>query len=454
MKKTIFIGIIVALAALVVAGIGLTAPNAGSRTTGMIIQNIDPVAGIATVNIGYYAQDGTIKTSQSITVNQYAAKGINAAQVNGLGSSFVGSAVVSSDKLVGVIGNLTDDDDTAMFSGFTDGANKVYLPALYKVGGNVTWNSEIWIQSTESVPSGAKATIKFMDRQGNQTGTTKEITLITYATVKVSPADYNDIPAGWAGGAVVESSYKIAALGLVTNGPIVEMYNAFGGGDTTVYAPALYRRAGGWTSGIMVQNLGTVPISVTVDFYDRLGNKTTTYTYPGSFVPNGVKAVNTVNVGGLSDGWSGTAVVKSSVAGAPIIAIIDVTNMGAGIGSMYNAGLASDASTEVYVPAQYKYLGDWTAGIIAMNIGSEPANVTFRYYDRLTQAETTFVTKTIGVNIAFAQNTVPIINLGAAWAGAAKVVSSQPVIVVANTTGIDGRSTAGKGAMYNCFPKK
>jgi hypothetical protein len=341
-----------------------------------------------------------------------------------------------------------------MYNGFTDGATEFYLPAIYNY--STSWLTEIWVQCTEDV-SGAtdpQATITYMDRTGAVAGS-EPIDLATNATVLVDPGD--TVPDLWAGGVIVSSAYKVAAIARVTNGDITEMYNGFAGGDETVYAPSLYKNAGGWYSGIMVQNLGTSTTTVTIDFYDRLGAKTGTYTYPNEFVQNGVQAVNTLHVGVLDDGWAGTAVVQSSN-GNPIIAVIDVTNQGAQLGNIYNAALESDASTEAYVPAQYEYasVGGWTSGVLAMNIDPDPTTVTYEYYDRTTQALTTYTETQINQYIVFAMNTINVDNLvvspATTWAGATKVTTNNTsrVVVGANVT----NSALGKTAMYSAFPKK
>ena len=170
---------------------------------------------------------------------------------------------------------------------------------------------------------------------------------------------------------------------------------------------------------------------------------------------NGVKAISTRNVAGLPEGWAGTAVVQRDDA-QDIIAVVDVTNSGASLGNMYNAGLASDASTVAYVPSQYLWAGGWTSGIIAMNISGTAADITFEYYDRTTQAMTTDVTATgIGQYIAKAYNTKKVTGLltggATSWSGSAIIRSTQPVIVVVNVTGEQGGSV-GKAAFYSAFP--
>jgi hypothetical protein len=446
-KRTTIMAIIFVVAALFATTSQVF--GTGSRTTGVILQNIDEDGSQdATVLLSYYNQSGTVVATQEAQLAQYAALGFNAGSVSGLGSGFVGSMVVSSNKKVGAVSNDTDDTSVGMYNGFTEGGTEFYLPALYKGAGG--WSTEIWVQATGDVPAGTKAYLVFMDRQGNQTGTTKDVDMTSQATVKVSPDDYSDIPSGWAGGVVISSTQNIAAIGRITNGSITEMYNGFANGDSTVYGPALYKNAGGWYSGIMVQNVGVNTTTVSIDFYDRLGAKTGTYNFANEFVAKGVQAINTRNVSVLPSGWAGTAVIKSNNS-EPIIAVIDVTNSGAGLGNMYNAGLESDASTEAYVPAQYYLAGGWTAGTIAMNIDPISTTITYEYYDRNTQSLTTSEDQSdVDQYIAFALNTAKVSGLPAGWAGAvkAKTDNTSRIIVVANIT------QSGKSAFYSAFPKK
>jgi hypothetical protein len=441
--------VVVLLASMLSASAGATGP----RTTGAVVQNISGTK--AAVQLSYYNQAGGVVTTDEKEIDPGAALGFSAgSSALGLPSGFVGSLVVSADQPVGAVGNDTDDTTMGMFNAITQGSPLSYLPAIYKGAGG--WSTEIWIQATQEVPVGATATVKFMNRSGQQVGTTKSINLISYATVKVSPDDYADVTAGFAGGVVVESTYELGVIGRITNGNITEMYSGVSQGDVEAYAPAVYKGAGGWYSGIMVQNLDTVSTTVSIDYYDRQGNKTTTYNFPNAFVSNGVAAISTRNVAGLSEGWAGTAVIKST-GSSPIIAVVDVTNPGAGLGSMYNAALASDAAMVAYVPSQYLWAGGWTSGIIVMNVSDTAADITLEYYDRTTGAMTVDVDK-LGVAkyIAAAQNskTVPNLLTGTAttWAGSAVVRSTQPVVVVVNVTG-EAAPSFGKASFYSAFPE-
>lgn len=455
LSKILLVSIPILVAAVLLTATGVVR-GTGSRTGGVILQNIDPSGDVANIALNFYDQDGDVAATQPVTLAQFAAEGVNARNVSGLSDGFVGSVVIESDKRLGAVADDTDDTSVGMYNGFAEGATTFYLPAIYNYPDTPNgWTTEIWVQATESVPGGETADVIYMNRQGEEEGKTT-VDLTTKATAKVDPSD--TVPNGWAGGVVISSTYKVAAIARVTNGDITEMYSGFPNGDAVNYAPALYKNAGGWYSGIMVQNLGTTSTTVSIDFYDRDGNKSGTYTFPDAFVANGVQAVNTRNVpdATIDDGWAGTAVVKSNNDN-PIISVIDVTNQASGLGNIYKGALESDASEEAYIAAQYQYssVGSWTSGVIAMNIDAGNTNVEFSYYDRDTQALTTSEEKEVGQYIAFALNTVSIDDLlqgdATTWAGATKVTTDDGsrVVVVANVTGYN----MGKTAMYSAFPK-
>ena len=188
--------VVVLLASMLSASVGATGP----RTTGAVVQNISGTA--ATVQLSYYNQAGVVVATDEKEIDPGAALGFSAgSSVLGLPTGFVGSLVVSADQPVGAVGNDTDTNTMGIFNAITQGSPLSYLPAIYKGAGG--WSTEIWIQATQEVPVGATATIKFMNRAGQQVGTTKTVNLISYATLKVSPDDYADIATGYAGGVLV-----------------------------------------------------------------------------------------------------------------------------------------------------------------------------------------------------------------------------------------------------------
>ncbi len=99
-------------------------------------------------------------------------------------------------------------------------------------------------------------------------------------------------------------------------------YSGFGAGTPRVSVPVIFRDAGGWDTGIQVQNLGTSDAFVTV-----------TYHLPGgiSFSDTGLIAVRSSTTfyqgehPALAPGTIGAATVTSA-GGQPIVAIVNEVN--------------------------------------------------------------------------------------------------------------------------------
>jgi hypothetical protein len=459
-KKLLLVLAPIAIALAIMGSVYVSVYADGPRTTAAIVQNLGDSN--ATVRLDYYDPNGNLVVYTQTTVAPASALGFGANNQSGLTDGFVGSLVVSADQNIAAVGNDNDNDDIDYFSAVSDGATKVYVPALYKGFGN--WQSEIWIQATEAVPSGAQATITFSDRNGQQTGTPKTVNLTTYASVKVTPNTYSDIPSGWAGGAVINSSYKMAIVVKKVRpasvGGVGEMYNGFSQGSSKVYVPSIFRKYGNWDSnGINIQNISATSATVSIDFYNRSGTKVGTYTFPNQFAPNGgVQAVNTKNISFLSDGYAGTAVIYSA-GGQEIIAVVDQTSEAIGMGGAYNAVLEQEGALTAYVPAAFKRFGGWRTGVMAMNIGSGGSTVvTYKYYARGASTPSAVVTGTVGQYIAYAMNSMNA-GLPDNWSGTVVVESSaEPVVVVANIEGgfslSNPSQNAGKVGVYNAFPKK
>jgi len=402
-----------------------------------MIQNMD-AAEDAHIVMEYYDQSGNVAATDSATLAPRAAKGFNAGRVTGLPDGFAGSLVISSDKPVAAVANDTDTDSIGMYNGFDAGSTAFYCPALYKGAGG--WSSQVTVQNLWS-GGNVNVTFEFYDRAGNLTATTTR-SIEPYSQETVSPDDVAAIPSGWAGAVALSAANEIAAVGRINKAGISEMYNCFPSGGQIAYAPALYKNAGGWSSGVMVQNLSaTTASNVQVRFYARDGTPTTTYTFD-PITPKGAKAISTTRVDGLPNGWAGSAIIDGG--GNNIVAVVDVTNVGAGLGNMYNA--AFEGATGAFAPALYKYAGGWTAGLMAMNLSdTTSATVTFYYYNREPAVLVTQETAVVGPRGVMALNTKNVSGLPSGWAGSAYIESTLPVVVVANVTG------AGKSAMYNAI---
>ena len=153
-------------------------------------------------------------------------------------------------------------------------------------------------------------------------------------------------------------------------------YNGFSGdGVTTVNLPLVMANNYGWLTGIAVQNLGSAPANITVNYYPEHGSQ-----YPNrnpetvyNVQPNATAIV--VQSGGQwgSARWVGSARVIAS-ASQPIAAIVN--QAATGKASSYN-GFAP-ASRLVVLPVVRNDYGGWSSGVQVQNLDSATANVVVR----------------------------------------------------------------------------
>ena len=151
---------------------------------------------------------------------------------------------------------------------------------------------------------------------------------------------------------------------------------------TTVYLPNITKMLGGpdgWQTPFIVQNVGTAPTDITMDFYGGgegrfFKTRTVTGVAPGTSVvhdPNGDPD--------LGAGWAGSVVVRSF--GAPIVAVVnehqnvrDAVRQEALSYSGISAG-----STMLFLPYLTRSTGGWLTTFIVQNMGASFATATVQF---------------------------------------------------------------------------
>lgn len=186
---------------------------------------------------------------------------------------------------------------------------------------------------------------------------------------------------------VIYSDRPVAAVGTLGGdvGAIhyVGSYSSVSDADVTtpIYIPALLRNYYNWTSFLTVQNSGTSPTDITVDYYAE-GNPTSQHQDSVTGVAPGVSVDFDISHGSyathLGSTFKGSAVVSSTQP----LAVIDNQTTPSGQTQSYN-GLASGAQT-VYVPDLYNGYYSWVSSINIQNMGTLPTTVTVNYSDGVT----------------------------------------------------------------------
>jgi hypothetical protein len=210
-------------------------------------------------------------------------------------------------------------------------------------------------------------------------------------------------------------------------------FTAFSAGATSNFVPLVKKNAGGQSSGISVENLGSSYTTISVTCYAATGNGIAcgTRTNVASketavFVLSGSDGAN------LPDGFVGSAVVNTT-AGQPVATLIHET------GSPFK--LATNAllmgTTQAYAPELY---GDypqngqtWNAGISIQNTSSTTsANVTVTYYYRDGRSAELSQTMTLGPDRLWVLNYGSRNMPGPNFAGSAVIVADQPIAAIVN----------------------
>ncbi len=206
-------------------------------------------------------------------------------------NSFIGSAIVASDRDVAVVvrmekttaGVLRTTAYTGISTlnsgtGWGQPGTTVYAPALYwrpPWQGGSQWESTLHLQNTTSYAANFSLTYYRSD------GTVAPCSLSNQALPAYGKADYSLSPcgSGFVGAAVVQSNRALAVVvsheDASANYWGAMHYNAFSSGSTTVYLPSLFDNYYNWYSSFLVQNLGGSTATVRVTYYPESGDSIT-----------------------------------------------------------------------------------------------------------------------------------------------------------------------------------
>ena len=352
----------------------------GTFESAFYIQNVDPT-GTAAVTLKFINTDGSEACSINNNIAPLASKGYWMKSLAGcpsLLSGWVGSAKITSDRNIVVVGRPHIGSEVMTYNGFSAGANTVSLPMLFKqVWGG--YDAALYIQNVGAAPA-TDITIKFYDKLGNLSCTKNISTLQPLATTGVWLKAESCLPASeWAGGAVITSSQNIVAIARPHVGTQITTYSGSVASTTSSYVPMLFKKAFGATyvSALYVQNLSASVANVTIDFYTAAGVKSCTknvtlaawaaigYWLPGESC--------------LPDGWSGGAMISSTqsvvAVGRPHVTSGGVTEVTAYPG-------VSAASLKSYLPMLFKKAyGSYESALYVQNVDATPATISIKFYD-------------------------------------------------------------------------
>lgn len=274
----------------------------------------------ADVTLRFYDMSGALVETITDTIPALASRYYDQSDdaFSGLGSIFVGSAVVESSQPVAVAVNESSASTLLTYNGFVSGSTTAYLPLVMK--DNYTWSTSHQVQNL----GGSPAVVRIEYYAKGETSPT----LVTTDTITTSLAYWPPpagLPSGFVGSAVLYSTNAqdiVAIVNEVVSPGVQGMsYSGFSGGTPKVSLPLIMKDNYGWHTSIQVQNLGAITATVDVNYYAK-GSSTPTHTDLGVEIgPSAVKVFWPLPAG-VPDGFVGSATLESTNS-QPLVAVVN-----------------------------------------------------------------------------------------------------------------------------------
>jgi hypothetical protein len=434
-------------------------PNPGTGNAKIYAMNLDS-GGSAHVVADFYNQTGTVQYSDSADV-PYAGFGSWDTQLTGLPSGWLGSAILSSDRPIAAVSHLKwtggaqgDGITAAAYTGFSEGANTVYAPALYK---RTYQSSKVTVQNTETTD--ASVTVEFFTRgQGTPVHTLTD-TIPGGAQRTYDVWDYSQIPDfgpapgtnNWVGAGKVTSPQKVAVVVTTLWNWGSSTYPGVTTPSNTLYVPSIFKKKfAAWQiySGAIIMNPNSSSANLTMNFYNRDGTPALSAPVSQTIAPFASEGFNTrydSDAGEVfepvSNNWNGLAIIESDV---PVVGIVNIIwRVPSDQTGSYSMGTtADDAAMKLAYPIMTrKYFGSWEkwSGAIFQNTSSSSATVTTTFYNSNGTVAASPAAITVpgygaqGWNTRYDSDSgEPLAGLPADWEGTVVVDSSQPIVGIMN----------------------
>jgi hypothetical protein len=253
----------------------------------------------------------------------------------------------------------------------------VYLPNITRMlGGRYGWHTPFIVQNVGS--SSTSLDVRYYRFSDGSLVATRTATVLPGRSFVGSPNDEADLPA--------DTQFSVVARS--TGAPIVAVvnehqgqgaaaealsYSGFGAGSTTVFLPLVAKMAGGWLTTMIMQNLGTVPTTVTASFKSLDGLLTASVVR--TVTPGRSQFIDPRSEPALQDGVEYAATLTAS---EPIAVVANAHNDLPGtvmpMGDSYN-GVPSVTGTTTYAPYVAKNTDavGRSSRIVVQNAGSAAA---------------------------------------------------------------------------------
>lgn len=408
-----------------------------------------------TLQVNYYASNGTVYSANPITLAPHKAGSLFIGSVSAVPDGFAGSAVLSADVPIMATyvqfaaGAANAQYGRIIYTAFApeNAASTFYIPTVLYDPPTRGSTSMVGVQNVENFA--AEVTLKFYAVGATSPTVTKIVTIQPQSSYIFRPGDVG-LSQGFSGSLVIEgvkqgdptTPARVVASAIETDNVDRGAYGfeGFASGANRVYMASMLCNAGSdrQTSYYAVQNAGTVATSVVITYYNTAG--AVVGTLPSTNIPAGGKLSTNPCIAGVPAGTSGSAVIESS--SAPIIAIGKVKASNGMATAFVGQAQGYTKVALPYIRWAANSTTDFRSFIAIMNVGNAPAtDIRVRYYDGNGSMvrEHQVATSSSPLNPYIKTNSNPFV-AGALSngqfgfnppGGAVEIVSDQPIVVVA-----------------------
>lgn len=137
---------------------------------------------------------------------------------------------------------------------------------------------------------------------------------------------------------------------------------------------------GTWVSSINIQNVGSGPATVVLDFYDTNGNKVLSFTVTPNIPAGGSRSLYVPAEIPVSNGQY--SVIASS--DQPLQVVVNSSSTSPATAGAYMGVQAVELSNTLYFPGLYKNYYGFYSEVVLQNVENSPADVTLSFYKQKT----------------------------------------------------------------------
>jgi len=455
MKKFGLISLVVAVS-LLLSGVAVGQGFGLVWDDGITIANMSKT-GEATYSIAFYPINGSSAINYAPTTKIPVNGSVKLFPLTMAGTSFSGSAVIASDQPVAAtVNQLTtmggSNTGGGSYEGVSAGATSVQLPIIMRNNGG--YNTAFTVQNAGSVD--ASVTVTYTAGVAGSNWSEGPFTIKPgYAkTFDQSDSGHSALGTRFVGSAVVVSDQPVVAAVNQVNptAKVILSYRGFtAGGSPKVSLPTIQANNGGYNTGVAVQNVGTIPTTITISF----GPNTVGTFNPVAETSVNIAAKSSVNFNQWGGQWGtnryvGSATVTNSQNQSLVVNVNQLKGAAPGQGSAYSGFDPAAATTEIVVPTLMAYNGGFITGFLVQNVAGDGSAADFTVtYATSAGAYTTPEVETAtgiadGAGYNFRQYAGqwidPAKNNSQRWVGSAIVVCTKPCVAVVNQ--LQGGSTA------------